>query len=382
MRLDNRTYCLPALHTAKSNTLHVSPEQVRQILRAPPRWCSGKTSDCCAGAPGLNPDHGWRRPSLTRIQDAKSCRCLCNVSSQQEQEIPSGQTLPKIWFVESSLRNETCLNEREACSVESAALRNPTLTVNLLITGSMANNCSTIRTLSILPNFRATIIDVRTEFQGTPLEPWYKAGTWKTAKNKVADMSDALRWLILWKRGGIYLDLDVIVLKPLKDLKNGGAFEPSGFPGTAAMFFEKQHPFLGAVHEACIREYNNTAWGSCGPTVFNNVYKRWTTGSSSPVRILPTESFYTINYGYWHMFFSTKHTAEVLHAVRNSFGVHVWNKMSRKGSVQVGSGTAYDILARFNCPLIYESMVSRKWSEILTQASLEVGKRGPRFWNC
>ncbi|XP_077508076.1 lactosylceramide 4-alpha-galactosyltransferase-like [Amblyomma americanum] len=312
-------------------------------------------------APAWKEQYDWSQLPLIPFQGPEFCNRQCNASCRQQQEMKSNQTLPDIWFIESTLRNGICLNERQACAVESAALRNPNLTVNLLLTGPMANRCSTLRTLSAIPNFRAAFFDVRTEFRDTPLEPWYKRGKWKTAKNKVEDMSDALRWLVLWKHGGVYLDLDVIVLKRLHELKNGGAYQNPGFRGTAVLFFDKWHPFLNEIQQTCVREYKTAAWGSCGPTLFDHVHDRWTAANSSPpVSMLPSEMFYAIRYNSWEKFFRTNYTAEVFHAVRNSLGVHVWNKMSRVGSVQVGSGSAYDLLARFNCPLIYEAMVARK----------------------
>ncbi|XP_077507901.1 lactosylceramide 4-alpha-galactosyltransferase-like [Amblyomma americanum] len=192
--------------------------------------------------------------SLTVPKVLWKYRHMCG-SVGLEKDAPAEGDLPttapkQIWFIESSGLNGTCLNERQACAVESAAVHNPYLQVNLILTGSQSLSCHTLTLLnSSLPNFHIAFVDVEVEFKGSPLDPWYKSGIWKMAKNKMEDLSDALRWLVLWKRGGIYLDLDVVVLQCLDEYDNMAGFEDSVYPGPAALAFQKGHPFLTTVQE-------------------------------------------------------------------------------------------------------------------------------------
>ncbi|BBN15503.1 hypothetical protein MPTK1_6g20100 [Marchantia polymorpha subsp. ruderalis] len=70
--------------------------------------------------------------------------------------------------------------------------------------------------------------------------------------------TELLRLAALYKYGGIYLDMDMIVLKPLTSLRNtlGSELLPDGHtrPNGAAMFFERFSPFLNA----CMLEYTAT----------------------------------------------------------------------------------------------------------------------------
>lgn len=50
---------------------------------------------------------------------------------------------------------------------------------------------------------------------GTPVEQFYKNGALFKSIYGVTHMSDFLRFLVLYKYGGIYLDLDVVVQKNL-----------------------------------------------------------------------------------------------------------------------------------------------------------------------
>lgn len=53
---------------------------------------------------------------------------------------------------------------------------------------------------------------------GTPVEQFYKYGTLFKSVYCVTHMSDFLRFLVLYKYGGIYLDLDVVVQQNLDKL--------------------------------------------------------------------------------------------------------------------------------------------------------------------
>ena len=50
----------------------------------------------------------------------------------------------------------------------------------------------------------------------TPLEAWLRSGKLEKSGFRLTHTSDVLRFLTLWKYGGLYLDLDVIVVKSLR----------------------------------------------------------------------------------------------------------------------------------------------------------------------
>ncbi|WVZ66384.1 hypothetical protein U9M48_015613 [Paspalum notatum var. saurae] len=84
---------------------------------------------------------------------------------------------------------------------------------------------------------------------------WYE---WRQTKYYPLHYSELVRLAALYKYGGIYLDSDVIVLKPLTSLRNSiGATNPgsgnSSFSG-AVLVFEKQSPVL----EECLKEFYST----------------------------------------------------------------------------------------------------------------------------
>ncbi|XP_020256653.1 uncharacterized protein At4g19900, partial [Asparagus officinalis] len=84
---------------------------------------------------------------------------------------------------------------------------------------------------------------------------WYE---WRTTKHYPVHYSELIRLATLYKYGGVYLDSDVIVLKPLYSLKNTVGIERQmdGNPifNGAVMAFDKGSPFL----MECLEEFYST----------------------------------------------------------------------------------------------------------------------------
>jgi len=141
----------------------------------------------------------------------------------------------RAFFHETS--NANSLNVRQACAVESLALINPNLTINLLMTGEIDFRTDTMRALSKYGNVRISRILLGEYFSSTPLEHWYFCTTWNYGPYAVSHLSDALRFLSLYKYGGYYFDLDVIMLQPVTKYRNFVAADV-GF----------EHMAAGAIH--------------------------------------------------------------------------------------------------------------------------------------
>jgi mannosyltransferase OCH1-like enzyme len=70
---------------------------------------------------------------------------------------------------------------------------------------------------------------IEREFKGTGFYKWYTSqkSVIRSGKHFIEHISDALRLAIVFKHGGLYLDLDVINLKPLDRFV--------GYPGLASV---------------------------------------------------------------------------------------------------------------------------------------------------
>ena len=105
-----------------------------------------------------------------------------------------------------------------SCSVESVARNNPEETVTIFSNAWGDNDGfvgqSPLRALP--PNIVVEPLDVDEIFSGLPyLQQWYrKAAAWGKGY-PLNNLSNAIRLALILKRGGTYLDLDMIVVKPL-----------------------------------------------------------------------------------------------------------------------------------------------------------------------
>jgi mannosyltransferase OCH1-like enzyme len=101
-----------------------------------------------------------------------------------------------------------------------------------------------------------------------------------------AAKADFWRYLVLYKMGGVYLDVDAIIIQPLDELLRGVACHPASTPHPQGIItretndgifnnwilaFEPGHPFMGAMINYCC-----AAVGSVAAVTADNVL--WTTG--------------------------------------------------------------------------------------------------------
>lgn len=136
--------------------------------------------------------------------------------SAHERELPP---LKSIFFIETSCKGG--INSRQACSIESAARAHPNWQINVLFAGPVSihtQNGSTIGVLQKFNNINFYRIHVADYGKGTPLEDILSSNLLNSSRWSVMHSADVLRYLTLYKWGGVYLDLDVIVVKPFDSL--------------------------------------------------------------------------------------------------------------------------------------------------------------------
>lgn len=114
---------------------------------------------------------------------------------------------------------------RQACAIESAAKWNPNFDVFLLFASpvgfmrSSAQNASVIHALMSYPNVAMRNVHLWSYTMGTPVNDWLMRGALFGSKYLTSHTSDLLRYLSLYKFGGIYMDLDVVVQKSFENIE-------------------------------------------------------------------------------------------------------------------------------------------------------------------
>lgn len=135
------------------------------------------------------------------------------------------------------------LNYRQACSVESLALANPSLKINVLMT-ALNSSSPVITILRNYPNVNVLEIEPGDLFLGTPLEHWYFSTDWRTGPYVIEHLSDALRYTVLYLYGGYYFDLDIVTMHPVTSYRNFSAAESESYVAIGAMHFDYKHPVI------------------------------------------------------------------------------------------------------------------------------------------
>lgn len=188
---------------------------------------------------------------------------VADILEDESQPPPKGKS---IFFHETScgfqFGKTVSITPRQACAVESAARMNPNMTVYLLYASPIKfTNASFFpskseRTLSELlkyDNIRIRRVDLNKYTKNTPLEGWYRTRQLQKSTYPNSHASDVLRYLSLWKYGGTYLDLDVVVMKNLESLgSNYAAAESQQDVAAGVLNFDHQG-FGHDVANICIR---------------------------------------------------------------------------------------------------------------------------------
>ncbi|XP_023233607.1 lactosylceramide 4-alpha-galactosyltransferase-like [Centruroides sculpturatus] len=269
-----------------------------------------------------------------------------------------------IFFVETS--GSSSLNVRQACAIESTARHHLSASVNVLI--FTENNIPDIfnltRNYTNIQLIKSTFQEI---FRDTPLLKWYERKEWNKSEHKVIHLSDAARYALIWKYGGIYLDLDIVMLKSMSFLGNFVIKEHGASLGNSIFGIkDHHHPFLLNCMNEASKEYRTNFFACIGPPFFTRIFTSYCNGSNlndlqkrndCDFTILNPKAAFPLFYGRWEDYFSNSLAKTVLREIKDSYLIHVWNKLSSTKILHAGSGSAYELTMANNCPFVYEQAV-------------------------
>lgn len=196
-----------------------------------------------------------------------------------------GNVKPKkgksIFFHETScnshMSGKIVITSRQACAVESAARLNPSFDIYLLFSSPGVfnfQNTESDRFLQVLLNYtnvKIMHLDYEKYTKDTLVEELYSSGKIEYSDYPRSHASDVLRYLTMFKYGGIYLDLDVVVTKSLENLPPNYAGSESE-KNVAAGVLNFSPSGIGHYHaKSCLNDlkhhFKGNDWGNNGPGV-------------------------------------------------------------------------------------------------------------------
>ncbi|XP_013172035.1 PREDICTED: lactosylceramide 4-alpha-galactosyltransferase-like isoform X2 [Papilio xuthus] len=263
-----------------------------------------------------------------------------------------------IFFMETSCRRN--LTSRDLCAIESAARAHPDYRINVLFAAPIsAELLGQFSLRQKFENVRFARIHIDEYSKNTPVQELVWSGGLYKSHWRVEHASDLLRYLTLYKFGGIYLDLDVVVAKRLDTLAaNWAARESEFYVGSSAIAFSLDS--VGrSIAEAAISDLQNNfrhdLWSHNGPGVITRVLKmRCNTTDITLMNskicqgfeVYGPELFYPINWQNGRKYFEPGILEN-----KDAYIYHVWSHMTRNR--RPDSNSPYSQLARTFCPFTY-----------------------------
>lgn len=269
-----------------------------------------------------------------------------------------------IYFLETS--GATNLSVRQACAIESTARYHPESKIRVLMFTSRPFE-DTHNLTGIFDNVHVNVTTFEKIFEDTPLLQWYRNKEWNGSRFKINHLSDASRLAVIWKYGGMYLDLDIVMLTSLsgfwhRNMANFLIKESDNSTCNSIFGFSRGHPFLRKCMLNVLKRYRSDCWPCIGAWLITNQFNSYCpglnledieTGLHCNVTILPVISAFPIPYYHWKDYFTNNSIDNVINKIRESYLVHVWNFLSSKEMLQPGIATAYGKIMSVHCPRVY-----------------------------
>ncbi|XP_075793381.1 alpha-1,4-N-acetylglucosaminyltransferase-like [Pelodiscus sinensis] len=257
-----------------------------------------------------------------------------------------------------------------SCSVESAARAYPNRSIRFFIKGLKNNTLQDLNSksaafalLSRMKNVFLLPFPMETVFQETPLRQWYHKVNPAQERYWLHVSADASRLALVWKYGGIYMDTDVISIRPIS-LKNFLTAETPHVAGNAIFGFSDHHWFIWDCMKDFVANYKGDIWGYQGPTLLTRMFKALCSVtdfhivediSCKNISFLQPERFYPIPYPQWKEYFRVWERSPDFN---HSYSLHLWNFMNKEHKrVVAGSNTLVENLFKTYCPTTYKVLI-------------------------
>ena len=282
-----------------------------------------------------------------------------------------------ILFVETNI-SRTLLTFKELCAIESAAKHNPELNV-ILFSVNARIQYKNIFTKTY-PNIKYQKLNLDQFFNNTFLNEWWSSNVLaQQSYFREAHLADALRLQLLYEYGGVYSDLDTIVIKnlsPLRKYSGVGTLNNQVIEiGNGFMHFYKNHDFILYVLKQFASIYNPSRWDGAGPKLINSsLYSFCNLKSLSSLLLsvdelkpfksvvkskntcnlflYPSEAVYPYHWIESAFLFKPNEQLNITKFL-NTYSIHFYGFVTGKYGVRKNQINIYQHFASSNCPVAY-----------------------------
>uniref|UniRef100_A0A182IQ12 Alpha 1,4-glycosyltransferase domain-containing protein n=1 Tax=Anopheles atroparvus TaxID=41427 RepID=A0A182IQ12_ANOAO len=280
-----------------------------------------------------------------------------------------------VYFIESSgpFRPVVTIEPRYACAIEAAARANPRKNIIVLLATWMdfteADHLQIpdLRTLLSFRNVHFRWLDLERFALGTQVDAVIKSKLLYDRPDGVAFLSEILRMVLLFKFGGIYLDLDVVTLKPLE------FYHPNFFGArtqdsadTSVMGLQRgdigrsfAYDYLTFTKD--LLEINPNCTGTtlltnkllafCEKVTVQEIVDR---GCFGQLEVFSPNLFHPFDETNVSEMFDASKLHLVKDKIADSMAVHMHHHHSRGLKIDPNGETGYEMIAKTYCPSVYQ----------------------------
>ncbi|XP_040579090.1 lactosylceramide 4-alpha-galactosyltransferase-like [Lepeophtheirus salmonis] len=264
-----------------------------------------------------------------------------------------------FFFLETSGR--AYLTLKELCALESVAKLHPKRNIFCLMTNkAYERSAPVLEIMEKYSNIQLLSIDLTYVFKGTVIESLWLKNKIQNSVYFNAHMSDILRYWFVYNYGGTYLDTDIIVLKELPLHYNYAGVENMEplLVANGVLHFTHHHKLLKMIVADISQNYDGSAWAKNGPLMVTSNLIKLCKGKTMKtindakchnIQLLPPNTFFSIYYPSWQLYFDTGSREIVKKRLNNSLIAHYWGKLSSKTKIK--SGMPIHDLALEKCSL-------------------------------
>ncbi|KAJ1547566.1 Lactosylceramide 4-alpha-galactosyltransferase [Cladochytrium tenue] len=214
---------------------------------------------------------------------------------------------------------------------------------------------------------------------GTPLQAWHAAGKHQKSRWVQQNLGNAFRLGAVHSLGGVYMDLDIVSLNPLRATERLGravALQDKWSYNNDLLSFPRGDTMVWRLMEEFVRGFDGYEWGKNGPKMVTRTLKKLCQPSPSPTPAgaknstndavaappLPAPECYNLNVAAPHVFHPVNFDDRALlfrnwsdsctfldKLVTRSIGLHWWHKLVQDTVEMSGDSVLARVLERA-CP--------------------------------
>ncbi|TPX65072.1 hypothetical protein CcCBS67573_g08243 [Chytriomyces confervae] len=196
-----------------------------------------------------------RKPGTLFIPPPPTTAASQTTTTTSKSSVPN-----KIMFLHY---NEKIESPKLLCSVESAIRQNPNHAVTVYVQNPEKFNATGAKAWIDTLNskqLRIQPLDWFSAMADTPLEPWFTSETFKKSTWVDQNLGNAFRLGMLWKTGGVYMDMDIVSVNPVGSMGRAVGWQTKKLLNNGFLSMQKRDRVLWRIMNEFVNRFRGYKW--------------------------------------------------------------------------------------------------------------------------